>query len=65
MYSSKGVNYDYIDYIGYETCDNLIRTSGEGCRNIDTIRKEGIPKKNTTSNSETLVFGFSSIRILV
>ena len=44
MYSSKGFNSNYMDFVGYETCDRLIWTSGEGCINTNTISKQGIPK---------------------
>ena len=46
MYYYKGFNYNYTYFIGYETCDKLIWTSGEGCRNTNTISKQGIPKIN-------------------
>ena len=29
MYSSKCLNYNYIEFVSYETCDKLIWTSGE------------------------------------
>ena len=32
MYSSKSFNYNYMEFVGYETCEKLIWTSGEGIR---------------------------------
>ena len=46
MYSSKCLNSDYMDFVGYETREKLIWTSGEGCINTNTISKLGIPKIN-------------------
>ena len=56
MYSSKCFNSNYRKFFGYETCENLIWTSGEGFTNTNTIRKQGIPKinMNITSPSSTL-----------
>ena len=55
MYSSKGFNYKYMEFVGYETCYKLIWTSGGGCINTNTIRKQSIPKGDMrmTSPSET------------
>ena len=39
IYSSKCLNSDYMEHVGYETRDKLIRTSGEGCINKNTTRK--------------------------
>ena len=33
MHYSKCFNYNYMDIVGYETCDKLIWTLCEGCRN--------------------------------
>ena len=46
MYSSKGFNYKYMEFGGYEKCDKLVWTSGEGCRNTNEISKKGIPRIN-------------------
>ena len=35
-----------MEFVGYVTRDKLILTSGEGCRNKNTIRKQVIPKIN-------------------
>ena len=59
MYSSKGFNYYYMGFFVYETCEKLIWTSDEGCRNKNIIIKQGIPKRNMNmiSPSETLGIG--------
>ena len=44
MHSSKCFNYNYTEFIGYETCDKLIWTSGKGCRKTNLISKQEIPK---------------------
>ena len=51
-----------MEFFGYEICEKLIWTSGEGVRNTNTTRKQGIPKinMNMTSPPLTLVFGCSS-----
>ena len=61
MYSSKGLNYNYMDFFGYEICDKLIWTSGEGFINTNKISKQDIPTNNMNnkSPSSTLVFGCS------
>ena len=61
MYYSKGFNYNYMSFIGYETCEKLICKPGEGFRNTNTIRKQGIQKSNMNikSPSESLGFGCS------
>ena len=46
MYPSKCFNSNYMDFLGYETCDKLICTSGKGCRSTKTIIKQGIPNIN-------------------
>ena len=53
MYSSQFFNFNSMECVGYETCENLIWTSGEGCRNKNSISKQGIPKiiMNMTSPS--------------
>ena len=58
MYSSQGFNYNHMKFVGYETCDKLIWTSGKGYRNTNTISKQGFQKSNMnmTSPSETLGF---------
>ena len=45
IYSSTCFNYNYMEFVGYETCEKLIWTSGESCRNTNTTRKQGNPKK--------------------
>ena len=59
MYSSKCFNYNHMEFVDYETCDKLIWTVREGCRNTNTISKQGIPKINInmTYPSSTLGFG--------
>ena len=59
MYYSKGFNSNYVEFVGYETCENLIWTSGKDCRITNTISKQGILKRNMnmTSPSKTLGFG--------
>ena len=59
MYSSKGFNYNYMEFVGYETCEKLICSSGEGCRNTNTIKKQGIPKININIKSTAAKLGFS------
>ena len=61
IYYSKYFNSNYIDFIGYEKCDKLICTSGECCRNTNTISKQEIPKSNINKiyTSSTLGFGCS------
>ena len=53
MYSSQFFNFNSMECVGYETCEILIWTSGEGCRNKNSISKQGIPKiiMNMTSPS--------------
>ena len=48
-----------MQFVGNETCDKTIWTSGEGFRNTNKTRKQRIPKSNTnkTSTSSTLGFG--------
>ena len=50
-----------MEFFSYETYDKLILTSGEGCRNTNTISKKCIPKSNInkTSPSSTLSFSCS------
>ena len=63
MNYSKCFNSNYMELVGYETCDKLIWTSGEGCRNKYTIIKHGITKTNIKkiSPSSTLGFGCSPL----
>ena len=44
-YSSKYFIYNYMEFVGYETQDKLLRTLGEGYRYTNTISKQGIPKR--------------------
>ena len=46
MYYSKGCNSNYMEVFGYESHDKLIWTSVKGCRNTNTISKQGISKRN-------------------
>ena len=50
-----------MEFVGYETRDKLIRTSGKGCRNTNIISKQGIPKSNMNMKypSATLCFCYS------
>ena len=61
IYSSKCFNYIYMKFVGYDTCDKIIWTSGEGSININKTIKQGIPKShiNTIYPSSTLGFGCS------
>ena len=61
MHYSKCFNYNYTEFFGYDTRDKSICTSSEGCRNTNTISKQGIPKinMNMASPSAMLVFGCS------
>ena len=58
MYDSKGLSYNYLEFVGYETRENLIWKSGKCFRNTNKIGKQGIPKSsmNIKSTSEMLVF---------
>ena len=57
MYSSKGLNYNYMEFVGYETCDKLIWTSGKGRRNKNTITEIIIPKTNMNMKSPSSALG--------
>ena len=48
-----------MQLVGYDTCDKLIWTSGEGITIINETTKQGIPKthSNKVSLSSTLGFG--------
>ena len=61
MCSYKCFNSNYMEFVGYETCDTLIWSSGEGYRNANIIIKQVIPKRNTSMDytSATLDFGSS------
>ena len=50
-----------MDFVGYETCDKLIWSSGEGRKNTNKIRRKGIHNIyiNKISPSSTLGFGYS------
>ena len=58
MYSSKCYNYNHMDSFDNETCEKLIWTSGEGCINKNTIRKQVIPKNNTNKVYPSSALGF-------
>ena len=49
-----------MEFVGYETCEKLVCTSGKGVRNTNTIIKEDVTKINTNKiyPSSTLGFGF-------
>ena len=57
----KCVNSDYIEFFGDETHEKIIWTSCEGCRNKNTISKQGITRININkkSPSSTSNFGCS------
>ena len=48
MYSSKGLNYNYMEFVGYETCDKLIWTSGKGIRITNKSTKKEFLKVTPT-----------------
>ena len=50
-----------MKFVAYETCDKLIWISGESYRDLNTIRKQVIPKNNMnrTYPSSTLSFVYS------
>ena len=58
MFSSTCFNYNYIEFVGYETCNKLIWTSGEGLRNTDTTRKQVINKSNMNKKYHFSTLGF-------
>ena len=58
MYSSKRFNFDYIQFVGYETCQKLICTPCDSCRNTNKIRKQGIPKSNINKTFPSSKLGF-------
>ena len=58
MHSYKCFNSNYMEFVGCETCDKLIWTSGDVCRNINTIIKQGIPISNMNITSTSAAFGF-------
>ena len=58
MYYSKVFNSNYMQFVGYETCDNLIWKLGEGYINKTTIRKQEIPKSNMNNTSPPSTLGF-------
>ena len=58
MYSSKCFNYNYMEFVGYEACDKLIWTSGEGCTNKNAISKQGITKININMTYPSSTLGF-------
>ena len=47
-----------MDFIGYDTRDKLIWTSGEGWRITNTNSKQGIPKNNINKTSTLSTLGF-------
>ena len=48
-----------MEFVGYDTCDNLIWTSGEVSRTKNKIIKQGSPKKCINKISPSSTFGFS------
>ena len=61
MYHSKYFNSKYMEFVGYDTCDKLIQTSGEGIRITNKVSKQGITKIhiNNVYPKSTLVFACS------
>ena len=59
MYSSKSSNSKYMEFVGYETCENFIWTSGEVSRDKDETIKQGSYKThiNNISPPSSLIFG--------
>ena len=47
-----------MGFVGYETCDKLIWTSGEGRRITNKISKQVITKTNINKIARSLTFGF-------
>ena len=47
-----------MEFVGYEICEKLIWTSGEGCININITIKQGIPKIKINKKSPSSTFGF-------
>ena len=43
MHSSRGFNFKFREFVGYETYEKLIWASSKGCINKNTISKQGIP----------------------
>ena len=60
MHSSKGFNSNYMEFVGCKTYDKLRLKSGEGCRNKNTIIKQGIPRRNTSMDYTSATFYFDS-----
>ena len=44
IYFSKGFNYNYMEFFGFDISEKLIATSGKGCRNKNTISTQSIKK---------------------
>ena len=47
-----------MEFVDYETREKLLWTSGEGCRNNNTISKQGITKINMNMKSPLALLGF-------
>ena len=47
-----------MEFVGYDTSDKLIWTSGNGFSNTNTIRKQGISKINMNMTSTSVISGF-------
>ena len=58
IYSSKGFNNKYLEFVGYDTSDKLIWISGKGCISTTTISKQGISKINMNMKSPSSILGF-------
>ena len=58
MYSSKKNNYNYMEFVGYDTCDKLIWESGEGIIITNETRKQGVPKTHISKISISSALGF-------
>ena len=58
MYSSKYLISNYTEFVGYDTCDKLICTSGEGSRNTNKISKQGVTQINNNKIFPSWTLGF-------
>ena len=58
FYSSNGFNSNYMYFVGYETREKLMWTSGKGFRNNNKISKQGIPKININMTYILATLGF-------
>ena len=58
MYSSKYFNSNYMEFLGYDTCEKSICTSGGGSIITNKIRKQVIPKTHINKLSPTSTLDF-------